>query len=356
MANEPNIAELAVAAWRLERWLDNLQAERKMAAKSSLRSIKKFLDASGVEIVDPVGWKFDPGLPIEVVNNEAPDVDESDLIVIETNAPIIKKDDAPIQFGRVILGVNIKEQKTNNEIKTEPDISAQEQPVKTEAEDKQEGVLKQSKLFVSQDDTYWVKSFDCKAEMKGYHAIIVVDSDTDGEAMLLDEQVYNEYLKGIKPRNPFVYSVKAGSSYLKLPYRDIWYMMVFPPIDHFCREYKFDMNCEWKKDEEPKSAPKETVTASTESRTANDVEDKSEKIEKTSNETSEIQEVSENSSGEISTVSSGADAELSAEELEKLRSKNFASYNKVIAISKGLIPESQKKSQNKTKKKKKHRK
>ena len=40
---EPNIAELAVAAWRLERWLDNLNAERKMAAKKSIREIKKML-------------------------------------------------------------------------------------------------------------------------------------------------------------------------------------------------------------------------------------------------------------------------------------------------------------------------
>lgn len=98
---EPNIAELAVAAWRLERWLDNLNAERKMAAKKSIREIKKFLDASDVEIVDPLGWKFDPGLAVEVVNNEAEDVDEEKLLIIQTNSPIIKQNGAVTQYGRL---------------------------------------------------------------------------------------------------------------------------------------------------------------------------------------------------------------------------------------------------------------
>ena len=126
MANEPNIAELAVAAWRLERWLDNLVAERKMAAKSSLRSIKKFLEASNIEVVDPVGTRFDPGLAIEVINNEASDIDESELIIIETNAPIVKQDGAVIQYGRVILGTSVKEQKSNSEIVTDNSEETQE--------------------------------------------------------------------------------------------------------------------------------------------------------------------------------------------------------------------------------------
>ena len=78
--DKPNIAELAVAAWRLERWLENLNAERKLAAKKSLREIKTYLEASGIEIVDPLGWKFDEGLPLQIVNNEADD--EDDVIAI----------------------------------------------------------------------------------------------------------------------------------------------------------------------------------------------------------------------------------------------------------------------------------
>ena len=47
MSDKADIKELAVAAWRLEKWLDNLVADRKMAAKSALRSIKKYISASG---------------------------------------------------------------------------------------------------------------------------------------------------------------------------------------------------------------------------------------------------------------------------------------------------------------------
>ena len=43
MSDKADIKELAVAAWRLEKWLDNLVADRKMAAKSALRSIKKYI-------------------------------------------------------------------------------------------------------------------------------------------------------------------------------------------------------------------------------------------------------------------------------------------------------------------------
>ena len=40
---QADIRELATATWRLEKWLDNLNAERKMAAKSALRNIKKYI-------------------------------------------------------------------------------------------------------------------------------------------------------------------------------------------------------------------------------------------------------------------------------------------------------------------------
>ncbi len=112
-----DIKELATATWRLEKWLDNLNAERKMAAKSALRNIKKFITNSGVEVKDPLGSKFDPGLAVEVVNNEAPDVDEDSLIIVETLSPYIYQNNELIQYARVIIGTEIKEAKSNNEVK-----------------------------------------------------------------------------------------------------------------------------------------------------------------------------------------------------------------------------------------------
>lgn len=120
-----DVRELATAAWRLEKWLDNLNAERKMAAKSALRSIKKYIAACNVEVKDPIGSKFDPGLAVEVVNNEAPEIAEEDLIIVETLAPYIYIEGELAQYARVIIGSQIKEAKPNNEIKTETTNTAE---------------------------------------------------------------------------------------------------------------------------------------------------------------------------------------------------------------------------------------
>lgn len=114
MSEKADIKELAVAAWRLEKWLDNLNADRKMAAKSALRSIKKYISASGVEVKDPLGSKFDPGLAVEVVNNEADDAPEEDLLIVETLAPYVYQNGELIQHARVIIGTAVKEAKVNN--------------------------------------------------------------------------------------------------------------------------------------------------------------------------------------------------------------------------------------------------
>ena len=119
MAESADIRELAVAAWRLEKWLDNLNAERKMAAKSALRSIKKYISASGVEVKDPLGSKFDPGLAVEVVSNESENTPEDELIITETLTPYVYRNGKLVQHARVIIGRTVKEAKENNEIITD---------------------------------------------------------------------------------------------------------------------------------------------------------------------------------------------------------------------------------------------
>ena len=39
-----DLKDLAISYWRMERWVNNINAERKMAANSALRTIKKYLD------------------------------------------------------------------------------------------------------------------------------------------------------------------------------------------------------------------------------------------------------------------------------------------------------------------------
>lgn len=116
MSDKADVKELAVAAWRLEKWLDNLNADRKMAAKSALRSIKKYISALGIEVKDPLGAKFDPGLAVEVVNNESEDTPEEELIIVETLAPYIYQNGELLQHARVIIGSVVKEPKANSAV------------------------------------------------------------------------------------------------------------------------------------------------------------------------------------------------------------------------------------------------
>ena len=111
-----DIKDIAVAAWRLEKWLETVNVERKMAAKSSLRSIKRYLSDNNIEVMDLTGTRFDVGLAVSVVNNESEETDESKLIISEMVRPIIKQDGAVIEHGQVILGETVKKPKENRVI------------------------------------------------------------------------------------------------------------------------------------------------------------------------------------------------------------------------------------------------
>jgi len=139
MSDKADIKELAVAAWRLEKWLDNLNADRKMAAKSALRSIKKYISASGVEVKDPLGSKFDPGLAVEVVNNEAEDTQEDELVIVETLAPYVYQNGELIQHARVIIGTAVKEAKANNATVDDPTVA--DAPEMTEVPEDANGTI-----------------------------------------------------------------------------------------------------------------------------------------------------------------------------------------------------------------------
>ncbi len=104
-----SMMELATAAWRLEKWLNNLKSERKMAAKSALRIIKKFLEENEIEIEDLTGRKFDVGLAISVINNESNQKTEDNLVISEMIKPIIKEKGTIVQYGQVIVGDKLKE-------------------------------------------------------------------------------------------------------------------------------------------------------------------------------------------------------------------------------------------------------
>lgn len=337
---EPNIAELAVAAWRLERWLDNLNAERKMAAKKSIREIKKYLDVFEIEIVDPVGWKFDPGLAVEVVNNEAEDIPEEELIIIQTNSPIVKQDGSVIQYGKVILGREIKEQKANNEVKSPEEISQSE---KIEVTSENESTLSQGPIYIGNYGGHpcWVRQFNCKAVKDGYYALIGVFSNVDTEICLMDEQVYKEYQNGLVPRSPFVYKPKAGAAYIAPPYPDIWYMIVWPSLGTDCIENRFDSNCEWKKkldevrnngnvpgkDQTSNVSEKSEITAQGE--TGAKAPGASQQLDKDVQASQKADSDSETKRKDV--------PDMSDKEFERMKKKNLSSFYTRSAVDRGLF-------------------
>ena len=146
MSDSADIRELAVATWRLEKWLDNLNSERKVAAKSALRSIKKYVDACGIEIYDPIGSQFDPGLAVEVVNNEAPEIDESELIIIETITPNIYQNGQLLQHARVIIGTEIKQKKANKEFVSNTKLVDDESTISSTKENPAPDAVKEVKF------------------------------------------------------------------------------------------------------------------------------------------------------------------------------------------------------------------
>lgn len=163
MNNYPDINELAIAAWRLEKWLDNLNCDRKMAAKSALRNIKKYITASKVEVIDPIGSKFDPGLAVDVVNNESEDADDNELIIIETLSPYIYQNGKLNRRARVIIGSDVHPKESNNAKATESDdLSAEEisekvqisSPAEPEILDNQsvDNTEQQDEINISKDD------------------------------------------------------------------------------------------------------------------------------------------------------------------------------------------------------------
>ena len=138
-----DITEIAIAAWRLEKWLDNVNVERKMAAKSALRAIKKYLKENDIETLDLTGSKFDVGLAVSVVNNESDEVDEDNLIISEMVKPIIKERGAVIQYGQVILGTEVKKAKPNNVVEKTPEIEVIQIAASLVTEEKKEDSIAQ---------------------------------------------------------------------------------------------------------------------------------------------------------------------------------------------------------------------
>lgn len=100
------IKDVAIAFWRLEKWINTANVDKKAAAESSLRSIKRFLDENSIEIEDLTGETYDSGLAVEIVYSEDDDGSNPDGVakITQMVKPIILQSGSVIQFGQAIIG------------------------------------------------------------------------------------------------------------------------------------------------------------------------------------------------------------------------------------------------------------
>lgn len=108
------ISEVAVAWWRIDKWLENTDVERKMAVKSSLRTIKSFLHDNDIEVIDLTGQVYESGLAVEVLN-DIDSIPDENAIIKEMISPIILQSGSVIEFGKVFLTEQKRDtEKVNN--------------------------------------------------------------------------------------------------------------------------------------------------------------------------------------------------------------------------------------------------
>ena len=104
-----SIIDLAVAYWRLEKWVANAPVEKKMAANSSLRTMKRFLDANGIEIRDLTGQAFDYGMNLKVIHSDMPENDPAAKpIISEMIKPMVLQNGSVVSAGEVVIGTVVK--------------------------------------------------------------------------------------------------------------------------------------------------------------------------------------------------------------------------------------------------------
>jgi len=105
-----DIIELTKAYWRLKRWVDKVDIDKKQSAYSSLRKIEKYISDQGIQLITYDGQPYDIGLP--VTNTDEDDFYNCDGAIIEqTIEPVIIRDNKIVNYGKVTL----KKESLNNE-------------------------------------------------------------------------------------------------------------------------------------------------------------------------------------------------------------------------------------------------
>ncbi len=99
-----DIKSLAVAKWRLEKWLKKADVDKKLPAESSIRVIGEYLDEQGIRIIDPLEQEYDAGLAVDVICVDNPACkSRRPSVITEVMAPIVIEHDEVISRGQVVI-------------------------------------------------------------------------------------------------------------------------------------------------------------------------------------------------------------------------------------------------------------
>lgn len=98
-----DLKELAVAYWRLKKWVDERSTEKKLAAESSLRIMEEYLTSNGISVVDLTNQIYDAGLAAEIIFCENPEVPCENPVITETLRPIILQNNAVALNGQIVI-------------------------------------------------------------------------------------------------------------------------------------------------------------------------------------------------------------------------------------------------------------
>lgn len=103
-----DLKELAVAYWRLKKWVSDLNTDKKLPAESALRVFEEYISNNNIEIVDLTNQIYDAGLAVEIIyceNNETP---SESPIITEMLRPVILQNNNLILNGQVVISQPIK--------------------------------------------------------------------------------------------------------------------------------------------------------------------------------------------------------------------------------------------------------
>lgn len=151
--------ELANSYYRLLRWVEAADVEKKNVALRSLDRIRRFLDESEVEVIDLTLQPFSEGWAVRVLKMDDT-VPENELVFTKMVKPIIQIKGEMVQEGEVYVGkhdADIVSIDQEAESKTETVETEQNQPV--------------SDIEQSIDAKAWMKKFterikDCHLSAK----------------------------------------------------------------------------------------------------------------------------------------------------------------------------------------------